>query len=89
MHATAVALGFAGARTVPIGLLLEAEPIAFGPDDVRIIVQAFEQILQTKRLVDRSDPVVSMIAELTLEAARRGERDPARLCETVLSRMTL
>jgi hypothetical protein len=68
---------------------LEAEPRAFKPDDVRIIVQAFEQILRTKRLVDRSDPVVLMVAELTIEAARRGERDPIRLSETVLSRMSL
>jgi hypothetical protein len=76
-------------RTVPIRPLLEAEPLAFKPDDVRVIVQAFEQVLHMKRLNDRADPVVLMVAELTIEAARRGERDPTRLCEAVLSRISL
>jgi len=75
--------------TVPIRPLLEAEANVFKPDDVRIIVQAFEQVLRTKRLVDRRDPVVLMVAELTIEAARKGERDPMRLSEIVLSRMLL
>jgi hypothetical protein len=69
--------------------LLEAEPTVFKSDDVAIIVQAFERVLQKKRLVDRDDPVVLMIAELTIEAARKGERDPVRLSQTVLSRMSL
>jgi hypothetical protein len=42
-----------------------------------------------KRLVDRTDPVVLLIAELIIEAARRGERDPMRLSAAVLSRMSL
>jgi hypothetical protein len=75
--------------TVPIRPLLEAEPNVFKPDDVRIIVQAFEQVLRTKRLVDRRDPVVLMVAELTIEAALKGERDPVRLSDMVLSRMSL
>ena len=74
---------------MPIRPLLEAEANVFKPDDVRIIVQAFEQVLRTKRLVDRRDPVVLMVAELTIEAARKGERDPMRLSEIVLSRMLL
>jgi hypothetical protein len=74
---------------MPIRHLLEAEPTVFKSDDVAIIVQAFERVLQKKRLVDRDDPVVLMIAELTIEAARKGERDPVRLSRTVLSRMSL
>ena len=74
---------------MPIRQLLEAEPSVFKPDDVRIIVQVFEQVLRTKRLVDRSDPLVLMIAELTIEAACKGDRDPVRLSQSVLSRMSL
>jgi hypothetical protein len=74
---------------VPIRHLLEGEPFVFGPDDIRVIVQAFKQVLRVKHLIDRTDPVVQMIAELTIEAARKGERDPSRLSETVLSRMSL
>jgi len=31
------------------------------------------------RLVDRNDPVVTMVAKTIIELARRGERDPIRL----------
>jgi hypothetical protein len=68
---------------------LEAEPIVFKPDDVAIIVQAFEQVLRIKGLADRTDAVLQMVAELMIEAARKGERDPTRLSQAVLSRMML
>jgi hypothetical protein len=74
---------------VPIRHLLEAEPAAFRPDDVHNIVQAFERILQAKRMVDRTDPMVLMLAKLTIEMARKGERDPARLCEAVLKEISI
>jgi hypothetical protein len=75
--------------TVPIRQLLEADPIVFGPDDIQVIVQAFEQVLCVKQLVDRADPLVQLIAELTIQVAGKGERNPSRLCETVLSLMSL
>jgi hypothetical protein len=74
---------------MPIRELLRGEPLVYTPDDVAIIVQAFEQILRVKRLNDRTDPIVRLVAELTIEVARGGERDPLRLTETVLSRMLL
>ena len=74
---------------MPIQHLFEAEPTVFMPDDVHAIVQAFEQVLRMKRLVDRTDPVVLLIAELIIAAARGGERDPTRLSAAVLSRMSL
>jgi hypothetical protein len=54
---------------------LEAE--GFAPDDIPIIAQAFDQVLRVKRLVDRKDPAVLMIARLTIQIAMTGERDPA------------
>jgi hypothetical protein len=78
-----------GIAAVPIRHLLEAEQAAFRPDDVRSIVQAFEEILRAKRMVDRTDPMVLMLAKVTIEMARKGERDPARLCEAVLKQMSV
>jgi hypothetical protein len=52
----------------------------FKSDDVAIIVQGLERVLQKKRLVDRDDPVVLMIAELTIEAVVRGAR-PGSSCQ--------
>jgi hypothetical protein len=39
----------------------------------------FEDTLRALKLVDRSDPVTSLIAKKIIELARRGERDRARL----------
>ena len=72
---------------MPIRPLLEADPGRFGPADTAAIVAAFEDILRHLRLVERDDPVVTMLAELTLEVARQGERDPVRLRDEVLKLM--
>jgi hypothetical protein len=65
---------------------LEAE--GFAPDDIPIIAQAFDQVLRSKRLVDRKDPAVLMIARLTMQIARAGERDPARISQAVLDKLS-
>ena len=72
---------------MPIRPLLEAEG-AFTPDDIPIIAQAFDEVLRVKRLVDRKDPAVLMIARLTIQIAMTGERDPVRITEAVLDRLS-
>jgi hypothetical protein len=72
---------------VPIRPLLEAE-LKFTPDDTPIIAQAFDQVLKAKGLVDRKDPAVLMIAKLTIEVALTGERDPDRIREMVLDKLS-
>jgi hypothetical protein len=71
---------------VPIRPLLEAE--GFAPDDIPIIAQAFDQVLRLKGLVDRKDPAVLMIARLTIQIAKTGERDPARISQAVLDKLS-
>ena len=39
------------------------------------------------RLVDRSDPVVTLVAKIVMEIAKQGERDPIRLREKVVQRL--
>jgi hypothetical protein len=72
---------------VPIRPLLEAER-EFTPDDIPIIARAFDQVLKAKRLIDRKDPAVLMIARLTIEVALSGERDPERITEVVLEKLS-
>jgi hypothetical protein len=66
---------------------LEAER-EFTPDDIPIIARAFDQVLKAKRLIDRKDPAVLMIARLTIEVALSGERDPERITEVVLEKLS-
>jgi len=72
---------------MPIRPLLEAKG-AFAPDDVPVIAKAFDQILKAKGLVDRKDPAVLLLAELTIEIALTGERDPERIAQAVLAKIS-
>ena len=62
---------------MPIRQLLDSN--AFNPEEVSMLCDVFEDTLRALQLVDRSDPVTSLIAKKIIELARRGERDPARL----------
>jgi hypothetical protein len=44
----------------------------------------FEDVLQTLGLVDRTDPLVDVVAKKIIELAQTGVRDPARLKQLVL-----
>jgi len=72
---------------VPIRPLLDADR-RFTPDDAPIIVQAFDQILKTKQLLDRKDPAVLLVANLTIQVAMKGERDPDRIAQAVLEKLS-
>ncbi|HET9816093.1 MAG TPA: hypothetical protein VFQ33_10055 [Xanthobacteraceae bacterium] len=54
---------------------------AFGPDEIKVLTTAYEEVLRTLRLQNRSDPATEMIAKKILELAQCGERDPIRLRE--------
>jgi hypothetical protein len=64
---------------VPIRRLLQES--AFAPNEVQVLSDAFEAALRDLGLVDRSDPVVEVVAKRIIHLASRGERDPTRLRE--------
>jgi hypothetical protein len=55
--------------------------VAFGPDDLKAIGEAFSCALTKLRLYDRTDPIVELVARRIVRAALAGERDPIKLCE--------
>jgi hypothetical protein len=57
---------------------------AFDPQDVEAISLAFEDALNELGLIDRTDPVVVVIAKRTIEFAKKGELDRFRLRELVV-----
>ena len=61
---------------MPITRLLQNA--SFGPDEIKILVRAFEEALGTLR-VDRNDPISEALAKKIIELAQRGERDPIQL----------
>ena len=52
---------------------------AFSPEEVTMLRHVFEDTLRALKLVDRSDPVTSLIAKEIINLASQGERDPTRL----------
>lgn len=56
-----------------------AKQHAFTPDEIKLLVTAFEEALRELQLKDRSDPATLLVAKRIIELAKQGERDPIRL----------
>ena len=65
---------------MPIRFPLEHDH-AFTPEDVKVLVDAFEDTLRALKLVDWEDPMTMAVAKIIIELAKDGERDPTR-CAT-------
>ena len=68
---------------MPIRALLKEQgdnPQSFGPDEIAVLVSAYEAALQEVGLVNRNDPATWIIAKRILELAQQGELDPVKLC---------
>jgi hypothetical protein len=59
---------------LPIHRLIETG--VFAPEEVAMMSGVFEDVLG---LVDRTDPMTTMVASKVIELAQAGERDPDRL----------
>jgi hypothetical protein len=68
---------------MPIDRLLAKT--AFNPEEMQEIVQAYESLLASHNLHDRSDPATNMIASQVLKCAEIGEIDRHRLHECVMA----
>jgi hypothetical protein len=72
---------------MPIRHLLEANPGVFVPEQIEAIAEAFEDVLKDFKLRDRNEPVVTMVAKLTIELAKQGEFTAAQLRARVATEM--
>src|SRR5437763_119621 len=68
---------------MPINELVKQH--AFTPDDIKLLVTAYEEALQELQLRDRSDPPPRCWAKRIVELAQQGERDPIRLREAAVN----
>jgi len=53
---------------------------SFSPEVNEQLAAAYEDAVRALRLANRADPVTTIIARRIIDAAKTGERDPARLC---------
>jgi hypothetical protein len=57
---------------------------AFSAEEISSLSSVFEECLTALRLVDRNDPVVSLVAARIVELARPGKIEAAALRDAVL-----
>ena len=58
--------------------------VHFDPETKRVMGVAFEAALSARRLTDRSDHIVAIVAKEIIALAKAGESNPDRLCEQAL-----
>jgi hypothetical protein len=57
---------------------------AFDADHIAAITAAYENVLASLGLVDRSDPMTELVAKKVIACAADGERDATRIRECAL-----
>jgi hypothetical protein len=61
----------------------------FGPEDIEILVSAYEQTLRELGLKDRSDPLTEIVAKKVIEIRQTGIRDPAQIFQLTIKELGL
>jgi hypothetical protein len=72
---------------MPINRLLDAG--SFGPDDIKVLNDAYEGALRALFLVDRNDPLTEIIAKKIIEIGRTGIRDPVQISSMAIKALGL
>ena len=65
-------------------ILLEIKT-AFGPEDTAAMTTAFEEVLKRLNVADHETRIATSVAKKIVRLAKRGERNPTRLTEGVIS----
>jgi hypothetical protein len=76
-----------GARAMPIYRLLQNSPL--GPEEIKVLTDAYERTLQKLSLVDRNDPVAEIIAKKIIELGQRGVREAKSLSDLAVKELGL
>jgi hypothetical protein len=58
------------------------------PEDLKVLIDAFEDTLRTLKPTHREDALTTIIAKSIVELANQGERDPAHLRDFALKIVT-
>jgi hypothetical protein len=61
---------------------------AFNPEQISELTAAFESVLADLNLVDRTDPVTELIANVIIDCAEKGEFDRVKLRDCALAAVT-
>jgi hypothetical protein len=74
-----------GRTAVAIYRLLQNTPM--GPEEIKVLTEAYEQTLRGRGLVDRNDPISEIVAKKIIEMGQRGVRDSKRLATLAIKEL--
>lgn len=70
---------------MPIYRLLQNSPL--GPEEIKVLTDAYEQTLRKLGLVDRNDPITELVARKIIELGQRGVRETTQLSELAIKEL--
>ena len=70
---------------MPILRILQNSPLR--PEDIRILVAAYERTLKALGLKDRNDPITEIVAKKIIEIGRTGLRDPQQISRRAIEEL--
>jgi hypothetical protein len=58
---------------------------SFGPDEIRVMTEAYESALIDLNVADRNDPLTELIAKTIVNVTATGERNPILVKERAIN----
>jgi hypothetical protein len=72
---------------MPINRLLAQSSL--GPEEIRLLNEAYEQTLRALNLVDRNDPLTEIIAKKIIEISQTITNDPVQISKLAIKALGL
>jgi hypothetical protein len=72
---------------MPINRLLAQSSL--GPEEIRLLNEAYEQTLRALNLVDRNDPLTEIVAKKIIEISQTITNDPAQISKLAIKALGL
>jgi hypothetical protein len=72
---------------MPINRVLEGQ--SFGPEDLRVLNDAYADALRALHLVDRNDPLTEIVAKKIVEVGQGPIRDPHQIAGMAIKALGL
>jgi len=58
---------------------------SFGPDEIRVMSEAYEAALIVLQISNSDDPITELIAKSIINVSATGEHDPAQMAERAIN----
>jgi hypothetical protein len=59
----------------------------FTPDEIAVMTAAYELACSELKIRDRTNALCELLAKKIIEIAKRGERDPQRMCRDAVAEL--